>query len=766
MQTIFIPILSAIALLGGLWTLWCVYFSLRKIFVPLFGYCKSTKIMTHALQDLKDPTDEQLYSIFATQGIVFEEKWQEILKDRQRLLLNITYPNIREHLQPKAFLRRTTLLSTLGFWLTLGTLISTLSMAGMALTAAISNRALSLNDTFTLLGVLFAGCSLILLFLLWMMKTWLLLKSRQSLQLLYEQMTRLIPMVEDTRSAATYYAIHQDNQLMLNTAIDRMAGRMDLFLEKDILQDLGSGIKDTILQLQQPIHTLSEASESALSSLSSLRTDVFSALADEMAQSVSSVLQSRAESFADTTDELRRAVTQLQQGLSQIKDDLSDTLISQRQLIEEVSVSLGKSATLQENTANQIPMITTSMQESTKTLSDTATQLDTLCKNTQQLLESLNQARQGYVEDSQSTLSSINDSMSKMTQNFSTSVEGAQSASVALERTLEQFSTQTDAIASSLQSGMQQLSQGLVESQAAMTQQNVAQLQAVMQGLSTQLTQMAEALGTRLIDGTQKAIDNLPNLLMQTSQGITEKWQAYSDHVGDFSKQIITSNTQTAEHVSQLITRLESITGNEYTAAAEATERLLEGLSEQIHKAMQLAGESITKGIISASQDTADTVSNLSGAISRLKEEYELLYQRMDMSSHKAMDDLEFNTDKAIAGFANEVNTMIERLDQNLSKSMFSFEQMTSAILVNLEEQARSIGLSARTIDIDITELSSGLKESIGQFAEQIKTGIHSTFEGFDEGLADINKRLANTILSIREAIDTLPDALRVRGDA
>ena len=91
---------------------------------------------------------------------------------------------------------------------------------------------------------------------------------------------------------------------------------------------------------------------------------------------------------------------------------------------------------------------------------------------------------------------------------------------------------------------------------------------------------------------------------------------------------------------------------------------------------------------------------------------------------------------------------------------MGMFEGNTANLLANLDEQSRSIGLYAKELNYDISALSANLKESVAEFSEQLHKGVVQTFEVFDDGLAEVTGRLANTVESIKDCADNLSSAL------
>lgn len=61
---------------------------------------------------------------------------------------------------------------------------------------------------------------------------------------------------------------------------------------------------------------------------------------------------------------------------------------------------------------------------------------------------------------------------------------------------------------------------------------------------------------------------------------------------------------------------------------------------------------------------------------------------------------------------------------------------------------------------MDISELSNNLQSSVGEFSTKMQEGVRMTLGEFDNGLSELTQRIANTVESISDAVEALPEAI------
>jgi ABC-type transporter Mla subunit MlaD len=237
-------------------------------------------------------------------------------------------------------------------------------------------------------------------------------------------------------------------------------------------------------------------------------------------------------------------------------------------------------------------------------------------------------------------------------------------------------------------------------------------------------------------------------------------FKRYSESLIDTLSQSITMNNETSRKLASTMDSLALAGTEQYEKAAKAAAKLLEDVVVEMNKAMDGVGHEIAESISQASAGSAEIVDRLAQKTAQLKEEYDLYFSRVENQSAANLTEMEFRIQNVFSRFSDEASGIMDRLETSISSSMNLFEGNTASLLHNIEEESRSIGLYVKDLNIDVTSLSTTLRESVGIFTDQLKNSTEKTFEAFDDGLAEVSERLANTVESIRESVENLPQVI------
>ena len=246
-------------------------------------------------------------------------------------------------------------------------------------------------------------------------------------------------------------------------------------------------------------------------------------------------------------------------------------------------------------------------------------------------------------------------------------------------------------------------------------------------------------------------------------EAVDAVFSRYSDHMVSVLDETIRTNNETTLKLSATMESLSQAGSEQYEKAARAAAKLLEDVVVEMNKAMDGVGHEIAESITNASLGSAEIVDRLAERTMRLKEDYDTYFRRVEEQNTANLTEMEFRVQNVFSRFSDEANVVMERLESSISSAMNLFEGNTTDLLRSLEEQSRSIGLYAKDINIDVASLSESLRESVGIFTEHLKNSTKATFAEFDSGLAEVSARLANTVESIREAVENLPGAISPR---
>jgi len=464
-----------------------------------------------------------------------------------------------------------------------------------------------------------------------------------------------------------------------------------------------------------------------------------------------------------------------EQGLALLADRFSDRLYS---VIDE------KMAVLSQNVVN----ITAALKEASDKMEDIVSKSETNLASDREVLASIKNLAENTAgvlrmssENILSVSTNLNDAktitedMRKRTEQLISSVEGMaiQNAEIisGQNEQLTKFKTE-------MTNALETINSIFSENKAVFTENNAR--------LGTVLTDMTAAVeksyeqSVRLIDESLnttgemmvKYIDaggsHIEKITTDTLARISGHEQSIKESLEENVKinaealrKSMESNADTAEKLNRTIDSLANAGSEQYEKAAKAAASLLENIVTEINKAMDGVGREIAESISGAAGENGEILGRLITQTEMLKAEYDVYFKRVEEQNRLNYDEMDFHMQNVIARFTQETDTIIKNLHETITGIMNFMDGNTAALTANMEEQSRSIGLYAKELALDVSSLSSSLKESVAEFSEHIHSGVVGTFDDFDKGLAEINKRLANTIESIRDAIDNLPQAFK-----
>ena len=132
----------------------------------------------------------------------------------------------------------------------------------------------------------------------------------------------------------------------------------------------------------------------------------------------------------------------------------------------------------------------------------------------------------------------------------------------------------------------------------------------------------------------------------------------------------------------------------------------------------------------------------------------------MEESTSKIIEDMDYQIRSTIVRITEGIGTMMEENIKANADILERYKDNTVDLLQSFDEQARSIGLYAKEINLDVSELSANLQSSVAEFSAKMQEGVRMTLSEFDSGLSELTQRIANTVESISEAVEALPEVL------
>jgi len=237
-------------------------------------------------------------------------------------------------------------------------------------------------------------------------------------------------------------------------------------------------------------------------------------------------------------------------------------------------------------------------------------------------------------------------------------------------------------------------------------------------------------------------------------------------HVGKMAADLsaaMDSNNKLAADLADSTKRLDEVGTEQYKKAAESAAGLVANIAGEMRTAMSAIGSEIAESINAAYSANVSLVDQLAERTSQLVAEYDNYFSGIEQSTTGIIRDMDSSVSNTVLRLSEEVTTAMESFNISMTAAMDRFETGTSKMINVFEEQSRDMGLYARELNMDVGDLTANLKESVEVFNKGLNEGVRDTFKEFDEGLAEFTARFANTLESIRDSVDALPAAMKVR---
>jgi len=311
-----------------------------------------------------------------------------------------------------------------------------------------------------------------------------------------------------------------------------------------------------------------------------------------------------------------------------------------------------------------------------------------------------------------------------------------------------------------IQVELTQLKDGLSENVSSLNNLLVTQ-RSVLEDAGHKLTQSGEAQikAVAKAEEIQKKVYDSSELLVIQMETLSETVEAITKQNDRFSLEannmLKAAGTTQAQIAAQLISSQSSL-----EASVNATNSLFEGITEKMNESMAEAGKEIALGIKEATGDNAEAIEKITEQSMLLREDYDNYFSRIDSYSKNTYEELEYHVQNIISSITEEIGKMLLESNQANQAVLADYSKSTNDLMIAFKEQSNSISLYAREIDLDVNELSENLKSSVAEFSHGLDGSVESIMREFDSGLAELSLRIANTVESICDAVEALPNVL------
>ncbi|QRN86064.1 hypothetical protein JR334_02190 [Clostridia bacterium] len=271
----------------------------------------------------------------------------------------------------------------------------------------------------------------------------------------------------------------------------------------------------------------------------------------------------------------------------------------------------------------------------------------------------------------------------------------------------------------------------------------------------------------RIEEITSGQLHEIGTALSLLQEGIT-KFSSESERSHHKTMESITEFAQTqTSFVEKLVNSEETLQNSlnlgleRYTQMDELVMNMMNGITKRMNDAMAGAGKEIARGVIEVTESNAEAIANLTEQAQQLRDDYSNYFGKMDDQTRKTLEDMDYQIQLIISRVNEEIGSMLKEMMEQNHENAANHNEATLSLMESFKEQAESISLYAKEINLDVNDLKDGLKESVKVFKEDTNESVHQTLETFDAGLAELTERLALTTESIREAVENLPNAIR-----
>jgi hypothetical protein len=588
----------------------------------------------------------------------------------------------------------------------------------------------------------------------------------------------------DTNMSKTLELQEKGMEDMTTAFANRLADTVEVKLTK-LAETIGS-VQDNMKLLNESMNNQVETLTQTISSSIKMQQELMSetmAIQDQSLERlhdhITQVMDSQTQSLESQKEHIANAMILQNQALELQKEHVTEALALQDKRMKE-------SFDLQEQTMNNITTsfsntlnhtVETQMSNLAMSINDVGGQMEEFTfklsnhvnefiEGTKKSMEMQDERLHHMLTAQDQRMDQIMDlqgeNMANIATSFANSLEETLQRSMAnLNEEFEQLKIQMNSLNGSLSTNVGQLS-AMLESQHQIMEDSAKLLMSSGEMQERTLLE-AKEIQTRAMENTHILNSHIQNM-GEILHKLTEQNTAFTKEAFQFTKETNEAQMRMSESVKLSQDKLESAvneTMSQYAKMNNMISQMMDNITDRMNEAMTNAGREIAIGIKEVTADNAEAIANLTEQAHNLRTDYEAYFTRMEDSTTRMLEDMDYQIRTITVRISEDIGTMMEENIKANADILERYKDNTTDLLQSFDEQARSIGLYAKEINLDITELSNNLQSSVAEFSEKLQEGVHMTLGEFDNGLAELTKRIANTVESISDAVEALPEALR-----
>lgn len=585
--------------------------------------------------------------------------------------------------------------------------------------------------------------------------------ARHALFTLNRTITGILPTATESAQAALLLTATSKNTLAFEKTAADISAKIDT-LVLDRLIPLISGTFDSSIEknLKPSLEKLEEVLGGLSHEVVKRQEDGMKALADSFSEQLSSTMQSRISALAETIEKVNAGMREVKESLAKTAEEMTDRLSSDRLILNEAIANVSKAAESQQRIADNITQLATSVEKTENIIvrlderdGRIFAKMDEASARTEALQQQLKHELEAYASDKGITLEAV---MSMSAEIKAFVEESASKTNAEMQHVIEKlgdtFGDATVQTNQTLEKSITEIKTTVAESICGVNDKTVEMLGATVQTLK-------QSFGEAL----RETNETVTSAIEHTNQTVSGSFVEYSEKLlSAFERSAASNETITADY-AKMLDELSEYAKHQYEKTTNAETQLMANIAAEMSKTLGGVGGEIYKAIMDASVNTSEIVERLAETTEKIKSEYDFYFTRVESQNQNTLNDMEFHMQAVLTRFSEEAGGVMDKLENSVTAAMGMFQSSTAELLSSLSDEARSIGLYTKDLNLDVADLSNTLKESVQLFTESMNTSTEKAFAEFDNGLSDITLRFANTIESVRESVENLPKALEGR---
>ena len=503
------------------------------------------------------------------------------------------------------------------------------------------------------------------------------------------------------------------NQKIYQEATDKIVNKFDTIVEDALLPALEDSISMIMhSNLIPAIKNIEKALETNIARIMSLQQEGISHMAESFADRLGDTVVTKMNGLGATIETVQKQFEILNRNLTEHNFEIIETM---RTSLEQQELSMSKALELQE-----LSMLG-AQEEHKKAMTETATAF------TLSLTETLDANMAGLSK----TAGLLKDQLVVLNDGMTTTIDGLNAMLTEQKEVLDQ---------------------------SAKTLLSASEIQ------NTTLEETRE-LQTKTIENNQ-ILNTHVGMMVATLDKLTEQNTVFGQEAFQFTKDTNQAQQKMSEDIKTAQVRIDGTmteTLQQYTRMSQMVSEMMDNITDKMNEAMTGAGREIAQGIKEVTADNAEAITNLTEQASNLRNDYETYFGRLEENTKNILDDMDYKVQNIVARITEDVGAMMKEAVEANGQVLDRYKDNTISLLQSFEEQASSISLYAKEINLDVTDLSTNLRLSVEEFSKKMQEGVNMTIGEFDSGLAELTQRIANTVESISDAVEALPSAIKGR---